>query len=172
MPRDRLSKLAEGIDALIEKDDSLLRRAREVEELRRDAAVELHNICAAFAGDLNRLLKKTQVVLDPPEYRRENFHGDGPNLFQLNVRGRILQFEFKATDETVSTEEFRIPYTIEGSVRSFNQMLLEQHMIREHWLFYCLEGNRRQWRYFDERTYRSGPLGTEYLAEAIEELLG
>lgn len=171
MHRDRLSKLAEGIDALLAKDDSLLRRTREIEELRRKAAVELHRVCAAFVDNLNRLLKKTQVILDPAEYNEERFRDNGPNLFQLNVRGRILQLEFSATTEAVSTEEFRIPYTMEGAVRSFNQALLEQHLIREHWLFYCLEKDRGAWRYFDERTYRSGAFCAEYLTESMEELL-
>lgn len=171
MHRDRLSKLAEHIDALAEKDDLVLRRARQIEELRRSAAVELHEVCAGFVERLNLLLKNARVVLDPPVYGPENFRDDAPNLIQINVQGRILQLDFRATDELVSSEEFRIPYTLEGSVRSFNQKLLEQNLIREHWLFYCLEKDRRFWRYFDERTYRSGPFNAEYLTTLMEELL-
>ena len=36
-----------------------------------------------------------------------------------------------ATAELVSTEEFRIPYTLAGSVRAFNQELLDQDLIEE-----------------------------------------
>jgi hypothetical protein len=171
LPHNRLSKLAENIDRLAEKDDSLLRRVREIEELRRLAALELHRTCAGFVERLNGLLQKTRVAMDPPDYRPESFSDLAANLFQINVRGRLLQLEFRATDELVSTEEFRIPYTLEGSIRSFNQQLLEQNVIREHWLFFCLEKNRRFWRYFDDRTYRSGPVDEEYLTSLMEELL-
>ncbi len=171
MHRDRLSKLAERIDALVEKDEALLRHVQFIEELRRAAAVELHRTCLQFVESVNQLLQKTSLTLDPPEYGPENFHDDAPNLVQINVRGRILQLNFSATAETVSTEEFRVPYTLEGSVRSFNQQLLEQHLIREHWLFYCLERGKRYWRYFDDRTYRSGIFNGEYLATSMEELL-
>lgn len=171
MHRDRLSKLAERIDALVEKDESLLRHAHFIDELRRTAAVELHRTCLRFVESVNGLLQKTTLTLDPPEYGPESFHDDAPNLVQINVRGRILQMNFSATVETISTEEFRIPYTLEGSVRSFNQQLLEQHLIREHWLFYCLERGRRYWRYFDDRTYRSGVFDGEYLTSLMEELL-
>jgi hypothetical protein len=169
--KNRLSKLAEKIDCLAEKDDSYLRHAREIEESRRGAAVELHAICARFVENLNRLLQKTSLVMDPPEYGPDRFFDHAPNLFQINVRGRILQLEFRATDELVSTEEFRIPYTLQGSIRSFSQQLLDQHVVREHWLFYCLEKDRRFWRYFDDRTYRSGAFDEEYLTGLMEELL-
>ena len=58
-----------------------------------------------------------------------------------------------------------------GSVRCFNQPLIEQDLIREHLLFYCLEKGRNFWRYFDERTYHSGPVDEEYLTALLEQLL-
>ena len=140
-------------------------------ELRRAAAEELYRTCADFVSRLNALLSKTQVTLDPAGFRPEFFHEDAPNLLQINVRGRILQIDFRATEELVSTEEFRVPYTLHGSLRSFNQQLLEQNLIREHWLFYCVERDRGLWRYFDERTYRSGPFDQEYLTHLLEELV-
>jgi hypothetical protein len=169
--RDRLNKLAENIEALAEKDDRLLRRTRDIVALRRAAAAELHGICAAFVASLNSLLSKTRVEIAPPEYGPDSFHENAVNLLQIDVRGRILQVEFRATPELVSTEEFRVPYILEGSVRSFNQQLLEQDLIREHWLFYCLHRNGNFWRYFDERTYHTGAFNEEYLAGLFEELV-
>jgi hypothetical protein len=164
-----LSKLARTIDALADKDEALLAREREVAALRGTAAAELHAVCAAFIQAVNGLLTRTRIALDPPEFG--GFREDEPNLLQIHVRGRILQLEFRSTAEPVSTEEFRVPYILVGSVRSFNQQLLEQNVIREHLLFYCLEKDRSFWRYFDERTYRSGPFDLDYLAALLQELL-
>jgi hypothetical protein len=166
-----LSKLARTIDALADKDEAQLARVRKVAELRREAAAQLYATCASFVGGLNALLSRTRISLDPPEYHRGSFREEEPNLMQINVRGRLLQIEFRATDELTSTEEFRIPYVLEGSIRSFNQQLLDQDLMREHALFYCLEGGRSYWRYFDERTYRSGPVNEEYLTGLLEELI-
>ena len=52
---------------------------------------------------------------------------------------------------------FRIPYILEGSVRAFNQEMLDKDLIEEQPLFYTMERNRNMWRYFETRTYRSGP---------------
>ena len=38
---------------------------------------------------------------------------------------------FRATPELVSTEDFRVPYTLEGTVRAFNQELLDKDLIEE-----------------------------------------
>ena len=53
----------------------------------------------------------------------------------MNVRGRILQVAFEATVELVSTEDFRVPYTLHGSVRAFNQELLDKDIIEEQLIF-------------------------------------
>ncbi len=171
MQKDRFNKLAEQIDALAGKDEMATQRAGEIAGLRRQAAVELHVLCAAFVAELNALLSKTQIALDPPEYSPAFFEEDGPNVFQINVRGRIVQIVFETTGRLVSTEDFRVPYTLSGTVRCFNQQLLEQDLIVEHMLFYCLEKDRRFWRFFDERTYRTGPFDREYLAALLEQLL-
>jgi hypothetical protein len=167
----RLKRLAESIDRLLEKDERLLRRAREVAELRRCAAAGLHGICADFVESLNGLLRHSAINLDPVSFPANAFQEEGEGLFQINVRGRILQIAFRATPELVSTEDFRVPYTLEGTVRAFNQDLLDKDLIEEQLLFFTLEGDRKLWRFFDARTYRSGPFDVEYLIALMEQLI-
>lgn len=167
----RLKRLAENIDALEEKDQGLLRRAREIAALRQAAASDLYAICADFVGSVNRLLSRAEVELDPPGYGATSFQEELINLVQINVRGRILQVAFSATPELVSTEDFRVPYTLEGTVRAFNQELLDKDIIEEQLIFYTLEEHKRMWRFFDARTYRSGPFDQEYLIGLMEQLL-
>jgi len=167
----RLRRLAGSIDALEDKDERHLRRAREIEAFRRGAAVDLHRICAGFVTAINELLTRGVVILDPPDFSAESFREESLNLFQIHVRGRILQVEFRGTPELVSTEDFRIPYIIEGSVRAFNQALLDKDLIDEQLLFYTLESRQRCWRFFDARTYRSGPFDGEYLVGLMERLI-
>ena len=166
-----MKRLAENIDRLAEKDEDLLRRGRETTELRRAAAAQLHGVCVSFVGELNRLLARTEVRLDPETFNLSQFEPEMPTLIQIQVRGRILQVAFTATPELVSTEEFRIPYILEGSVRAFNQQLLDKDLIEEQLLFYTLEGRGNMWRYFDTRTYRSGPFDQEYLTGLMEEVI-
>jgi hypothetical protein len=171
-PRDvRLKRLAESIDSLLEKDDLLLRRAREIADLRRSAAATLFDICAGFVQSLNRMLERSAIDLDPSQFGPDSFQEDIPNLIQINVRGRILQITFRATPELVSTEDFRIPYTLEGTVRAFNQELLDKEIIEEQLIFFTLENSRRMWRFFDARTYRSGPFDADYLIGLMEQLI-
>jgi len=167
----RLKRLAQSIDSLLEKDERLLRRTREVAEMRRAAAADLHSICREFVGSLNRMLEHSAVDLDPPELDSDSFQDDAPNLIQINVRGRILQILFRATDDLVSTEDFRVPYTLEGTVRAFNQELLEKDLIEEQLIFFTLEKHKKMWRFFDARTYRSGPFDMEYLIGLMEQLI-
>jgi len=169
--KDRLKRLARRIDALTRLDQTVIQRTREITALRRQAALELHTLCAAFVSDLDDLLNETSLELDPIEYRPENFQDHGINLFQINAQGRILQIKFEATAELTSTENFRVPYILEGAVRCFNQQLLEQDLIEEQLLYYTLEKRRNQWRFFDARTYRSGPLDIEYLIGLMEQLV-
>lgn len=167
----RLERLARKIDELADKDSELVRQAVEMMGVRRAAAVELHRTCAAVAGDLNRLLSRSEVILDPPEFSESRFQEDSANLVQINVRGRILQISYNATNELTSTEDFRIPYVLEGAIRAFNQQLLDKDLIEEQLLFYTLEKDRKMWRYFDPRTYRSGPFDQEYLLAVLEQVL-
>ena len=167
----RFKRLAQSIDALAEKDESFLRHAREIAALRRTAAAGLYAICSGFVDSLNRLLSRCEMVLDPPEFSPDAFQEDGKNLFQINVQGRILQVEFEAAPELISTEDLRIPYTLQGVVRAFNQELLDRSLIEEQLLFYTLEKEKKMWRFFDARTYRSGPFDQEYLISLMEQLI-
>ncbi len=171
LQKDRLKKLAQRIDALAKKDESVIEKAREIASLRRKAALELYGTCAEFVRGLNELLARTELELDPDDYRPDGFHEHGVHLFQINARGRILQIKFEATEELVSTEEFRVPYILEGAVRCFNQRLLDQDLIEEQLLFYTLEKRRRMWRFFDVRTHRSGPFDADYLIGLMEQLV-
>jgi hypothetical protein len=171
LQRERLKKLAKRIDALAQKDETVIQRTREITALRREAAGELHEICAAFVRELNELLAETVLELHPEEYRPEGFQENGVNLFQINARGRILQIRFEAPPELISTENFRVPYILEGAVRCFNQQLLEQELIEEQLIFFTLEKLRNLWRFFDARTYRSGPCDVDYLIGLMEQLV-
>lgn len=167
----RLERLARNIERLAEKDERSLERSLEMNALRRAACAELHAICGELVGALNSRLARFRVELDPPEFHPDAFQEDGANLFQVNVRGRILQVEFHATKDLVSTEEFRVPYTLEGFVRAFNQELLDKDLIEEQLLFYTVEPDRRMWRYFDSRTYRTGPFDRGYLLSVMERII-
>jgi hypothetical protein len=167
----RLRRLAQAIEALAEKDDLVLRKAHEIDMLRRRAAAELFTVCEGFVDALNGLLPHPLVVLDPPAFSLENFQEDAPNLFQINVRGRILQVAFQATPELFSTEDFRIPYTLGGTVRAFNQALLEKDLIEEQLIFYTVERHQTMWRFFDARTYRSGAFDRDYLISLMDQLV-
>jgi len=168
---ERLRRLAKNLDALARKDETGIRRAHEIGSLRRQAAVKLHAICGEFVRDLNQLLSETELDFQPDEYRPENFQDNGINLFQINARGRILQIKFEATPELISTEDFRVPYILAGAVSCFNQQLLDKDLIEEHLLFYTIEKSRHLWRFFDARTYRSGPFDADYLIGLMEQLV-
>lgn len=167
----RIKRLAAQIEALAAKDQETQRNAREIADLRDAAARELYAVCADFVAELNRILPRPEVSIDPPHYGDQAFNEVGPNLIQISVRGRILQLEYEASDPLISTEEFRIPYTLAGSVRAFNQELLEKDLIEEQLIFYTIEKHRRMWRFFDARTYRSGPIDQAFLISAMEQLL-
>jgi hypothetical protein len=167
----RMKRLAREIEALAEKDETLLRQTREIADLRRRAARELYSVCSVFADELNRLLPQPELKLDPPEFGAESFQEDTANLIQLNVRGRILQVEFESTPELISTEDFRVPYILSGAVRAFNQALLDKDLIEEQLLFYTIENQRSMWRFFDARTYRTGEFDQAYLVSLLEQLV-
>jgi hypothetical protein len=171
LPKNRLKKLAEAIEALADKDHALLLKTKEIESLRRQAAVELHTICGKFVCEINQQISRIQLQFDPPDYSSDSFQDVGANLFQINVHGRILQIEFASTPQTISTENFRMPHILEGSIRCFNQEALERAVIEEQFIFYCLEKKRNLWRFFDARTYKSAPFDEEYLISLMEQLV-
>jgi hypothetical protein len=168
---NRLKRLAQSIEALTEKDAIFLRHVRDIDSIRRAAAAEIHGICSDFVNAVNSLLASGMVVLDPSAFSGDQFQDEGATLIQIHVRGRILQIAFEAAAELVSTEDFRIPYTLAGTVRAFNQALLDKDRIEEHLIFFTLEKEKHMWRFFDTRTYRSGPFDVEYLVSVMEQLL-
>jgi hypothetical protein len=169
--QNRLKRLAESIDALSEKDEIMIRYMRDMAALRRAAAAELHAICCGFVTAVNDLLSRGALSLDPAEFSAGAFRDDASNLIQMNIRGRILQVEYTATPDLSSTEDFRIPYTLEGFVRAFNQKLLDKNLIEEQLIFYTLEKTGNMWRFFDARTYRSGAFDQEYLVGLMEQII-
>lgn len=171
LSKDRLKKLAEAIEALAAKDCALIEKTRQVTALRRSAAVDLHGICRNFVCEVNGHLSKAALEFDPPEYSSDSFRDTGVNLLQINARGRILQIEFESTSEMIATENFRVPHILEGAIRCFNQEFLQQAVVEEQFIFYCLEKKQNLWRFFDARTYRSGRFDQEYLASLMEQLL-
>lgn len=167
----RLKRLAERIESLKERDEDAIRYARHISAMRRDAAVKLHGLVAGFVASLNELLTGCEAALDPARFTAESFHDSAACLFQINIRGRILQIQFAATPELVSSEDFRIPYTLSGSVRAFNQELLDKDLIEEQLIFYTVEKQLHGWRFFDSRTYRSGHFDQDYLISLLEQLV-
>jgi hypothetical protein len=167
----RIKRLAENIEALARKDELAEQHSRQIDAMRHAAVVELYAICAEFVDRLNRLLPRPEVMIDPADASAATLQERQHCLIQINVRGRILQIEYEPTAELISTEEFRVPYTLAGSVRAFNQELLEKDLIEEQLIFFTLEKHRRMWRFFDPRTYRSGPLDQEYLISLMEQLI-
>jgi hypothetical protein len=169
--QSRLKRLAANLDALADKDAAALRQAGEISALRRRAAAEIHSVCATFVASINSLLSRGEIILDPPRYSDGDFREESINLLQMNIRGRILQVEFEATPELVSTEDFRIPYILQGCVRAFNQELLDKDLIEEQLIFCTLEKPDHLWRFFDARTHRSGPFDQDYLVSLMERLV-
>ena len=163
--------MAANLDRLADQDEQTLRRERETDLIRRAAAAQLHQVCAKFVADLGNLLERTEVRLDPEVFSGEKYEPEASTLMQIQVRGRILQVTFTATTGLVSTEDFRIPYTLEGSVRAFSQEMLDKELIEEQLLFYTIEDRRNLWRYFCTRTYRSGAFDREYLTSLLEQLI-
>jgi hypothetical protein len=163
--------LAASIDAVKDSDHKALEEALRVDRLRLRGALELYDLCSNFARELNQRLSEPALNLMPPKYSAENYSDNGPSLFQLSLRGRLLQIEFEATEEAFSSEDFRRPYVLRGGIRSFNQQLLERSTVNEHGLFYCTHGADARWHYFDARTYRSGNLNEDFLARELEKIL-
>ncbi len=142
-----------------------------MDELRSRGALDLHRICSAFVDRVNEKLSEPAILLDPPFFSEGNYNDTGPNLFQINLRGRILQIEFGPTAELYESEDFRKPYVLRGAVRSFNQDLLDHGSVAEQMIFYCPANGAAQWHFFDGRTYRSGLVAESYLVGEMERLL-
>ena len=165
-----MTRLARAIEAIGERDRRLIDESTRVDRLRSGGAVELHDICRTFVDKVNSRLTEQAVLLDPPSFS-ESAYSEGPNLFQINLRGRLLQIEFTATDQLYESDDFKRSYVLRGTVRSFNQDLLQHNTVDEQLIFYCPVFEGGDWYYFDERTYRTGRVGEEYLISEMERLL-
>jgi len=168
---DRLTRLAGAIEAIGEQDRKLVEEIAAVERLRAKGAVVLHAMCRDFVDSLNGRLSTPVVVLAPWEYSSDNYRDAGHNLFQINLRGRLLQVEFTATGELYSTEDFPRPYILHGSIRSFNQDFLDHSELDEQSIFCCAKGENAVWHYLDRRTYRTGTVTRDFLAAELERLI-
>ncbi len=168
---ERLATLARKIQAAVRQDQERIRQAEEFARLRVRAAMELHTLCAEFAGKINALLEKPLVELSPAEYAAEVYRDNGSNVFQISVSGRIVHVEFHSTATLTSTERLGTPYILEGTVRAFNQQMLEMSVVPEHLLFCCPQGSRLNWVWFDPRAQRSSPLDEERLMLLLEQLM-
>lgn len=170
MNTDRMRKLARALDALAEKDREEIARQEAIEAVRRSAALELHGICSNFVAQLNVFLGSVRIELSPAQYALAHYHQDGPNLFQLNVNGRLIQISFHPTDALTAIDNYRLPYTLEGTVNFFNQELLDHDEVRDHRLYYCLEKSGNYWRFYDPRGNRHGLVDEDYFAALLEKL--
>ncbi len=168
---DRLRKLVRKIEATAKQDEERLRQAQEIGRRRASAALDLHTTCAAFVDSVNQLLPSPMLELSPSAYTPESFRDPGSNVFQINVSGRIVHLEFQATDTLTSIEKFRIPYILEGSLRSFNQELLDMSAIPEQLLFCCLDRNKLSWLCCNPRTQQAAPLDQEHLITVLDRLV-
>jgi hypothetical protein len=168
---DRLRKLARNIEAMARKDEQRLRETAEIDNRRSRGALDLYITCSNFVDAVNGLLPSPMLELSPPEYAAASFRDPGGNVFQINMSGRMVHIEFRAAETPTSTERFRIPYILEGSLRALNQELLDLAAIPEQLLFCCIESNRLNWLWFDPRTRRTGTLDQEHLIGLLERLV-
>lgn len=162
--------MATAIDAIAARDRQLIDESTQVEELRSRGAVELYAICRTFVDKVNSRLADKAVLLDPPSFSEGDFD-EGATLFQINLRGRLLQMEFAATEQLYEKDDFKKEYVLRGAVRGFNQDLLAQNTVDEQLIFYCPQPGGAAWHFFDERTYRTGRVGEDYLISEMERLL-
>jgi hypothetical protein len=178
MAEDRIRRLARKIEDLRRKDESSAARRNDIHRQRQQAAERLHGLCDKFVARVNALIKEDQLILVPSEFPSET--SDECRLqFMINVRGRVLLIDLEPPPSLVSTELFRKPYILQGEVRFFNQELLDDSRVEENGLFFCPnEGakdgaGRRQgeWLFWNGRTYKSGPVDDEYLAELMDQLM-
>ena len=170
MISDRMRKLARALDLVAEKDRQELARQFALEQVRREAAVELHTICRRFVDEMNSLTGQVKLDLAPAQFAPGQFQENGANLFQINLNGRLVQFTFRATESLVSTDTFPILKPLKGHVSSFNQQMIEHDEIRDQRLFYCLERGNNRWRYQEGANGRNGFVDSDYIAALLERL--
>ena len=168
---DSLTRLAQQLDRLAERDEQTVEEIDHTDQSRRQGARILHSICADFTKHLNSVMTRTEMLLIPTEFDPETYREDAPNLIQMSLRGRIVQIQYEAPEQIIANENFRYPYILQGAVNGFNQTLLERDLIEEQLLFYAKNGKQDfRWHYFEPRTYRTGLVNEEYLTTLLSRL--
>ncbi|MEZ5400813.1 MAG: hypothetical protein R2729_14165 [Bryobacteraceae bacterium] len=170
-PEERFKKLARNLEAMERRDRARVAREQELEELRQKAALELHGICTDFASRVNKISESVKLEVSPASFSVDGFGEGQVQLIQIGVNGRMIQFTFQSTPEMESTEEIRFPYTLEGSIRWFNQEMLERDEVKDHMLYYCMDRNAWAWRWFDFQSRKLELVTDDYLADRLEELI-
>ena len=166
---DAIARLAKQIDAA-RTSERFLVNEEEVAALRRQGALQLHQICAEFVSQLNSKLAQARLELSPATYAAEMFRERGVNLMQMSSQGRTMQITFQAPEKLFSTEKFLIPYVLEGEVRTYNQKMLERFEVRTYGLFYCVNQDGAVWRFHDWRIAHAKPVDSGLLAGLMERL--
>ncbi len=169
--QDRLKKLAQNLERSVNGDRLRMQREIEIEELRRGAAQQLFGICEAFVRALNALLTTANLELSPSEFTRERYEAAKDTLIQINAAGRVIQLTFTGTEPLVASDNLKTPYTLEGSVHWYNQVMLERDEICEHRLYFCLGKQKNEWIHYDVSTYKTGLVNEDYLSTLLEQLI-
>ena len=166
-----MTRLARQLDRLAERDERTVEEMDRTDHERRHGARILHTICAEFTRHLNSAMTRTEMLLMPLEFDPETYREDAPNLIQMSLRGRIVQIQYEAPEQSIANENFRYPYILQGSVNGFNQTLLERDLIEEQMLFYARNGKQDfRWHYFEPRTYRTGLVDEQYFTMLLTRL--
>jgi hypothetical protein len=166
---DAIVRLARQIDAA-RRSERFLVDPDEIAALRRRGACELHRICAEFAASVNSRLEDAAIELSPPGYEPQMFRDTGVNLLQIGSEGREIQLAFESPPQAVSTVKFPVPYILEGELRAYNQRMLERFEIQTRLIFFCVERETAEWRFYDWRTRHTGLVGAGLLADLMESL--
>lgn len=167
----RLARLAKNLDAIPAKDQLRIRKEQEIETLRQRGAMELYRLIEEFVKSLNTRVSQVSIEFTPEHYDARDVHNPAQNLFQINTAGRVVQVNFAAHEESVSTERFRTPYILDGVIRWYNQDLLDREEIREELLFLCFEKGVTTWVVYDLRRHRSCTFDDDHLVDIMEQLI-
>lgn len=167
----KVKRLAQRLDQLPAKDEVRLREARNLELNQDKGSLEIYEICRSLVEHLNLALEKLTLDLTPHQYNPDSIDTSTGMLIQINAAGRIVQLAVQPREPRMCTDHFRIPYILRGSLRWFNQELLERQEIQENPIFYCTDRTEFCWRYVDPRTRKVGLLDHEYLMDTLDQLL-
>lgn len=166
-----MRRLAKRFDAMAERDRVRMNREKEIVALRMSAARDLHALCERFVEAVNKLIASPPLDLTPIAFRIDDFDDMSVQLVQINASGRVVQFTFHSTADLESTEEIKLPYTLEGEVRWFSQELLDRDDVNDHQIYFCNDKGTYAWRYYDPRSHKMGIVDEDYLASLFEDLL-